>query len=121
MSLISVFHPRAAGNPPVDTRRTDKRTGLGSGSSDGHRETLSPLAINQVGTDPRRRLRWLPRLARTATVVICLVVPVGAVTMTGAAAPAVSATTPTAFIAPSPSADPCIPDSPLMVCPPAAP
>jgi len=54
-------------------------------------------------------------------VVTCLVVPVGLVTMTGAAAPALSATIPTAFIPPSPTADPCIPDSPLMVCPPAAP
>ncbi len=50
-----------------------------------------------------------------------LVVSVGAVTMTGAAAPAVSATTPTAFIASSPPADPCRPDSLLMVCPLAAP
>jgi hypothetical protein len=120
MSPISLSHARATESPPLDTRRTEDPIPL-LGFTGRYGETLSPPDPHRVGMRPYRPLRWLPRPTWNATVVVCLVVLLGAVAMSTAATPAVIDVTHTAFTEPSPTADPCAPDSPLTVCQPAVP
>lgn len=121
MSPLSRSHARAADNPPFETQRTQGPIPLHLGFTGRYGETLSPPGPHRGGMRPYRPLRWLPRPTWNATVVACLVVLLGALTTSTAAAPAVIAVTHTTLTEPSPTADPCAPDSALTVCPPAAP
>lgn len=117
MSPVSLSHVRAADSPPFDIRRAEDPITL-LGFTGRYGGTLPPPGPHRVGMRPYRQVRWLPRPTWSATVVVCLVVLLGALAMSTAAAPAVIAVTPTGFTAPSPTADPCAPDSPPIVCQP---